>query len=277
MKNNNTSIRPMLRGYRSYIIVFCCGLILTACSNYPLEDAIRGKKASLSEISSANFRHKLIRAQRQDNALTPLLVFIEGDGKPWLHSKRIALDPTPKYTPMLELMLNQQRSSIYLGRPCYFYTDDSNCSPRMWTRNRYSEAIVQSMNVALDIANIKNEKLVLVGHSGGGTLAMLMAASRQDVTALITISANLDIENWAQHHSYSALSGSLNPVDLDSLPASIKQAHFVGANDKNITPTMLRNALRKQKHANITVIPEADHDCCWGTIWPAVFKEALSR
>ena len=50
--------------------------------------------------------------------------------------------------------------------------------------------------------------VVLIGYSGGGTLAWLMASRIPETTRVVTIAANLDIDEWTRIHGDSPLSGS---------------------------------------------------------------------
>ena len=56
------------------------------------------------------------------------------------------------------------------------------------------------------------DRLVWLGYSGGGTLAMLLAPRFDQTTDVVTVAANLDIDAWTDRHGYSRLSGSLNPA-----------------------------------------------------------------
>ena len=54
--------------------------------------------------------------------------------------------------------------------------------------------------------------LVLIGYSGGGVLAMLLAEQFPATQAVVTVAGNLDTDAWAIEHGYSPLRGSLNPA-----------------------------------------------------------------
>ncbi|GAA3965521.1 hypothetical protein GCM10022278_24180 [Allohahella marinimesophila] len=177
-------------------------------------------------------------------------------------------------------MHQDDQAAIYLGRPCYYALKDEACSPRWWTHWRYAPEIVASLNSALDHLVVERVQLVLIGHSGGGTLAMLMAASRHDVSAVITLAGNLDIRRWAELHDYSPLEGSLNPVDFP-LPDSVSQLHFVGRLDEVTPPLLLEEALPSLTQGvtlpYFYVIDEIDHSCCWEAHWPDIVREVEAR
>lgn len=199
-----------------------------------------------------------------------LHVYIEGDGRPWLYKNRISLDPTPRRTLMLELMAQDDAPAIYLGRPCYF-DQSSPCSPIWWTHRRYSESVVNSMVVALEHYSSDYKSVVLMGHSGGGALAMLLAERIDEVQTVITLAANLDIEKWALFHGYSPLEGSLNPALRPPLPARIKQRHYVAEDDRNIQVQWLGPVINRQPNATLISV-KGDHSCCWEEQWNNILK-----
>jgi pimeloyl-ACP methyl ester carboxylesterase len=200
-----------------------------------------------------------------------LHVYLEGDGTPWVHKRVAAADPTPRTPLMLELMLLDPAPSLYLGRPCYHGLNKAKaCTPDMWTDKRYSEAVVASMSAALDRLSGDYQALVLLGYSGGGTLAMLLAERQPKTETVITVAANLDTERWAALHKQQPLSGSLNPATRPPLPSRIRQMHFAGAQDDNVPPMLVRDAIAQQQEAIFKVFPKQDHSCCWRDVWKGI-------
>lgn len=199
-----------------------------------------------------------------------LHVYLEGDGSPWIRKRVPASDPTPRNPLMLELMSLDAAPSVYLGRSCYHGIRSNACTPDMWTGKRYSEAVVTSMSAALDGVSAGYQSLVLLGHSGGGTLAMLLAEYQPKVMAVVTVAANLDSDRWAALHKQQALSGSLNPATRPPLRASVRQMHYAGAEDDNVPPELVRDAVAQQPGAMFKVYPKQDHSCCWRGVWPEI-------
>lgn len=117
------------------------------------------------------------------------------------------------------------------------------------------------------------KSMTLIGHSGGGVLAMLLAERSLGVKAVVTIAANLDIAAWAELHGYSELSGSLNPAQRSPLPPTIKQLHLAGEHDSNVPPELIRQALRGQPGVVPRVIAGHAHRCCWAREWPTILSE----
>jgi pimeloyl-ACP methyl ester carboxylesterase len=115
--------------------------------------------------------------------------------------------------------------------------------------------------------------VTLIGYSGGGTLAMLIAGQAKHVHTVVTLAANLDVASWARYHHYSALRGSLDPAQLPPLRASVRQIHLLGAKDRNVPPALAEPVISRQPNAKWEVISGADHACCWTKIWPAVLRQ----
>lgn len=202
-----------------------------------------------------------------------LHVYLEGDGTPWMRRRVAASDPTPRTPLMLDLMSLDPAPSLYLGRPCYHGLNrEQACTPDMWTDKRYSRAVVASMAAALVRLSADYPALILLGHSGGGTLAMLMAEHLPKTEAVITVAANLDIARWAGLHRQPPLTGSLNPVERPPLPQRVRQTHYAGGRDGNVPPMLVRDAIARQQGAGFIVFSNQGHGCCWRDVWPVILR-----
>ena len=200
-------------------------------------------------------------------------VYIEGDGTPWVRRRVVATDPTPAEPLMLRLMTQDSHPAIYLGRPCYHgMARDPACNPWLWTYGRYSEQVVESMSAALATLVSENAitSLVLIGHSGGGTLAMLLAERMPQVRFIVTLAGNLDIDAWTTRHGYTKLVSSLNPARRPPLPRHIDQLHYVGGDDSNVPPEMLEAAVSQQRNAKIFVLNGLGHEHGWDDYWAEI-------
>jgi pimeloyl-ACP methyl ester carboxylesterase len=197
-------------------------------------------------------------------------IYLDGDGSPYL-GKAIATDPTPRQSLALALLAEDKGPALYLGRPCYHgETAPTGCTPDLWTRSRYGEAVVASMVAAAQrfIAGQGIDRVTLVGHSGGGTLAMLIAPRIPQTNAVVTIGANLDVAAWASY-AHEDLSGSLDPRTAMPLPARVRQYHYAGGNDRVVPPAVAASAANGALETLI-VVDGFDHICCWEAIWPAI-------
>jgi pimeloyl-ACP methyl ester carboxylesterase len=113
-------------------------------------------------------------------------------------------------------------------------------------------------------------EIALIGYSGGGVLAMLIAPRVEQVRRVVTVAANLDIDAWADHHGYSRLSGSLNPATAPPLPITIRQLHLAGGRDLRVPPYLSRPVAARQPGAEYLLLADFDHTCCWERAWPSI-------
>ena len=145
---------------------------------------------------------------------------------------------------MLRLMTLDPAPSIYVGRPCYFgLANDPPCTPRDWPLDRFSPRVVDSMARLIEqLREGRQDAIELYGHSGGGALAVLLAARLGGVQRIVTIGGNLDVDAWTAYHGYTPLEGSLNPVNAGPLPATLLQEHYVGDRDRVVPPEMVEAA-----------------------------------
>ncbi len=236
-------------------------------------------------------------------------IYIEGDGTPWVKRFLIASDPTPRYPLALALMKRDSQLSFYLGRHCYyqesgnqesnlqknstqqdadqqfnFYktlgqsSNSSPCNSHFWTDARYSADVVELMKNAIQekIEKLPSEKqtlpIILIGHSGGGTLAMLIAQQLHMVSGVITVAANMDIDAWTSHKNYSSLDKSINIAKTSSL-REIPQVHFFGSRDE-VVPAKINQPFLQKIGKSPTLIEGFDHDCCWLKQWPRLLLDA---
>jgi hypothetical protein len=204
-----------------------------------------------------------------------LVLFIEGDGSPWVDGGRqVAADPTPHAPLALELAASTPASVLYLGRPCYLeVTRPPECSEPLWTSQRYSSEVVASMSAAAAtyIKEQHFEQVLIVGYSGGGTLAALMAKNLPHVSGVVTIAGNLDPDAWVQLHGYLPLTGSLNPSLEPPLPAQLKQWYLVGERDENVPAAATARYFARVPQERVWSYARFDHKCCWAQAWPSIF------
>lgn len=252
--------------------------MISGCANHPsaLELAQRYHFSEQTYVSQP-FVHQLFFNQAVStpppNSNNLLHVYIEGDGSPFLQTTQISSNPTSKDPMMLKLMHIDSNPAIYLGRPCYFRTIDPTCEPLWWTHQRYHEDVIDSMIHTLQQFQSSFDGFVLIGFSGGGALAMLMAETLTDTKMVITLAGNLDTQRWEQHHRYTPMQGSRNPATRIPLPPHIQQIHFAGAKDNNIQAPWINSVAQRQINAVFRLLQDYDHNCCWVNLWPTVLEE----
>lgn len=223
------------------------------------------------------FRHVAYLKMAKPNS-PRLHVYIEGDGKPWLHGQYIAKDPTSKRPLALELASVDGGNVLYLGRPCYIgLFDDGLCEEKYWTSARYSADVVASMSAAVSrvLEEVKLRKLTLIGYSGGGTLAMLMSSDSAStltpyIDSVVTVAGNLEVADWTRQHDYLPLAESLDPSFAD-YSESIDFLHYIGADDGNVSVQQTLNFVAKHGGA-YKILDAVDHSCCWLQHWPELLR-----
>ena len=210
----------------------------------------------------------------------PLTVYIEGDGFAWVSGNQASSDPTPRDPLALRLALAQPTGhAVYLARPCqYVDAARTGCPQRYWTEARFAPEVIAATDLA--IGQLKQRfnatQLVLVGYSGGGAVATLVAARRTDVARLITVAGNLDHRAWTAHHRVLPLKASLNAADSAPLLADLPQVHWLGGKDRVVPPALALkwpSAFTGRNAGNLRIVEDADHACCWAERWPELFRD----
>jgi hypothetical protein len=254
-------------------------LLLDGCatSSERFVDAAIRLGLSAQELQGRPYLHRLFvnEPAQQAKSIEVLHVYLDGDGSPWIFGTRIADDPTPRNPLILYMMEKDQGPAVLLGRPCYYGLNLSKfCNSALWTSDRYSGAVVESMRGALQhwLATKEVKRLVLIGFSGGGSLAALLASRLDKVSTLITIAANLDVKRWSDFHGYIPPEGSLNPVNDAQIAPGIWQIHLAGLRDKNVPAEIVEAFSSRQQNALYLAYPEYDHTCCWLDIWPMILN-----
>ena len=223
-------------------------------------------------IQSHNFT--LLSYVRIKKEGEPLVVYIEGDGVAWLSRSHPSLDPTPKDTLVLRLAsLDPSPNVAYLARPGqYASLGASICEAKYWTGKRFSEEVIEDMDNAVN--NLKEiahaPSISLVGYSGGGAVAVLIAARRTDVISLRTIAGNLDSEAVSKFNKVSILKDSLNPIDVAYKLKGLPRRHFVASLDKIIPIYAAESFAEKTgdvKHESITIVKGLTHYSGWDNRW----------
>ena len=229
-----------------------------------------------AELQGTVFTHTAYRtsasSQLNDSA-QPLWVFIDGDGRPWINGGREpARNPTTARPVALELAAQMQRPVLYVGRPCYDRrTLESLCTSTWWTDARYSRTVVESLAAAIRQYQHRFhfERLVLVGYSGGGVLAELVAHEVSGVAAVVTIAANLDVAAWTEYHGYLPLTASLNPAAATNT-ASWPEIHLLGEDDEVVPPRTVQRYFERNPRSVVWRYPGYGHVCCWREEWPRI-------
>ncbi len=253
------------------------GLWLSGCAT-PSEQfaAVADEKGFYPiSVATASFEHQIYfnRLAKHKFDQEILHVYLDGDGTPWVQRRWIAKDPTSRNPLILDLMALDQQPAILLGRPCYHgYSVSPQCHYKFWTSHRYSQQVVDSMAAALKtlLKEYGFSHVSLIGFSGGGALALLIAPEIPEVKTVVTIAANLNVDAWSRHHGYKPLQESLNPSN-QAVSSNVKQIHIVGANDKVVPPFVVESYMDKQNvKSTYLIYDNYDHFCCWSEKWDEI-------
>jgi pimeloyl-ACP methyl ester carboxylesterase len=263
----------------SMLLAGCGALMSPQQARLQAEDIASVGRLQPREMSAGPFT--LLTFARGTSLATPLLhVYIEGDGRAWRGRRQPPRNPTPVDPVALTLAAADPHPAVlYLARPCQFVEAGSACDPSLWTDARYGEAAVAALHAVLQRvqAPVAQRRLLLIGHSGGGVMAALLAARRPDVVALVTLASPLSVSDWTRTLSLSPLTRSLDPATLPAPAlarlARLPQHHFLGSDDAIVPASSLRgylDALPRPHAATLRIIPGIDHHCCWRGRWPAL-------
>ena len=233
-----------------------------------------------SVLSNAQFDLAVFaKPSRQVNPV--LVIYIEGDGRAWKTASLPSDNPTPTNPLALRLAIQDPRPAVaYLARPCQFVALPSRgCSEKLWTSARFSPAVIEAMNEAIE--KLKQQygasQLVLIGYSGGGAVATLVAAKRSDIKTIITVAGNLDTDAWVRLYGLEPLSESINPATVAQSIRNLPQIHYVGAKDDVIPRAISQSFLLKMgrpNQAKVIELPNYGHVCCWTERWTELLKDA---
>jgi hypothetical protein len=278
------------RGLTALLLGLIVLLDLSGCTATPAErGSAAGEIADRGGLTRATVRSQGFVLTTWSRIASPkdrpsggedINVYIEGDGYAWATSSDPSSDPTPLNPLALRLAAADSAPSVlYLARPCQFRpagTRDS-CDTSFWTSHRFAESVVAALDGAIDrtLPPSPRRRLTLIGYSGGGGLAVLLAARRTDVAAVVTVAGNIAHGVWTSHHKVSPLRGSLDPIDSADRLAGVRQLHLTGAND-GIVPRLIADTFARRSPASacirVVTIADAAHDKGWLENWPALLS-----
>lgn len=250
--------------FRILIIVIYI-ITLTSCSKNIVQLAKEHQFQS-KYIQTSSFK---IRSFEKINSHNSVNIYIEGDGR--------GRDPSPVISTTFELAtIDSNPNVIYLARPCQLSPSDlqSVCTSYDWQQGRYSKKIISSISEVLD--QYKFKKINLIGFSGGGAIAVLVAAQRNDISSIKTVAGNLDLIEMDRYHKTIPLTGSLDPMSVATKINHIPQLHFSGSEDQIVPLQVTKNYVAKSNSDKVKyIIVKAKHNSGWYKIWPELLKEKI--
>jgi hypothetical protein len=259
-------------------ILIVTALLLSGCNSISTHAIANKNQFKHQYIKTAKFNltsYQKISSKPQ----ATVNVYIEGDGRVLTNYGQVANDPSPKQATVMQLAaLDPSPNVVYLARPCQYSPLDLEiiCEPKYWTSARYSKEVVDSINQALNQIKSQSaaQKINLIGFSGGGALAVLVAANRDDIASIRTIAGNLNLKMMQDHHHADPLHDSLDPITVAAQVKNIPQIHFVGTNDK-IVPAKVVESFGKRadlKPEQIHVLKGVSHHEGWQERWPELLE-----
>lgn len=260
---------------RLFWALFFCVIPFTICACTTVEAR---KNATNKIINEAGFStkilqtspYKLFSADKHLGSMEDkMTIVIEGDGYAWVNRYTLSDNPTPTNPIGLKIASSIEKPTIYLARPCQYISDD-NCTPAMWSYNRFNNAVMDSYINALDI--IKQQYGVkefdVIGFSGGAYIALFLAVNRNDIKSVTTIAGVLDPDDWTNYHDISPLNIQ---HDITSLVSKSQNTDFIHicSHDDEIVPCQLTrmflNNLNSQNTKNHQIIEHNNktHEKLW--------------
>lgn len=237
-------------------------------------------RAGLQPGTVAAAPFALTRYLRRAPGAARLVVYLEGDAPAWRAGGRQVSQRPPPLAPLaLSLAARDPAPAVaWLGRPCQGVDPEAaGCDPSLWSDRRFSETVVAALDEALDALReaAGARELELVGYSGGGVLAALLAARRSDVARLVTVSAPLALGDWRAHHGLGPLDAEdparIAAPRLDAVP----QVHWAGSRDAVVPAWLIERYCRARSAAlDCRVrVAEVDHGG-WRDAWPRTLRQS---
>lgn len=209
--------------------------------------------------------------QKVHDKKAPYVFYIEGDGAAFTYRHMVSTNPTPRARVFIELAaMDKRQNVVYVARPCQYTPMDLNpkCEKSYWTEKRLSDDSIEALNEVINKVN-NGQKFSLVGYSGGGGVAVLIAARNPMVRDIVTIAGNLDIAAFTAYHKTPPMKESLNPVDYAKLIKDIPQFHTSGEKDRIVPPSI---AIKYVKESDSPCVRQqtfkgVTHKNGWNKIW----------
>jgi len=266
-----------------FIITVLASFIFSGCAGQRFRTNLANdiaKASNLEPIFILTSTFQLKGYFRFHNTKAPLTVYIEGDGQAYLHRNMPSANPTPKNPLALRLAaIDLGENVLYLARPCQYVNFQlaSLCKVSYWTQKRFSNEVIISVNQAIDKMVLKAgvNRIHLVGYSGGGAVAALVASQRKDVVSLRTLAGYMDHISLNREAGVMPLNGSLDPIKVASNLKWIPQIHYSGKKDKVIPKWVAKNFIRAVGNKNCAFIrlANATHAKGWEQVWKNVWTK----
>jgi hypothetical protein len=210
----------------------------------------------------------ILTLQRISDPKKIIRIYIEGDGFAYVNKSRPSVDPTPRSHFLFGLITQDNSPNlIYIARPCQ-YVDSPNCEEKYWTHERFSQEVIDAVSEVIN--NFKDSEIEIIGYSGGGMFALQMP--QKNIKNIRTIAGNINLEEFVELHRIDPLkTPKINYRRLSRVP----QVHFIGADDKIITPRIFNRyhkQLPRQNCARKQIVYGATHAGGWQGVWGELLR-----
>lgn len=258
------------------LLAACLAVTLSGCAgSINLQESTRGTALTPQILKSEQFNLQALVPPPA--AYKHLRVYIEGDGHAWATSSQPSTDPTPHTSMMVTFAAHDRLPAAYLARPCQFVTSEQ-CGTAVWTSDRFGSTAIAAMSAGLDA--LKQQFGVndfeLVGHSGGGAVALVLAGQRSDVSQVQTIAGNVDPIYWAWQKNLTPLTNPETPLKYMARLQTIPQRHYLGLNDAVVPSTVTYKYASQLKGKCIDLVETAaTHNSGFAESWLRLSNQAI--
>ncbi|MBO7332589.1 MAG: hypothetical protein J6U64_02865 [Alphaproteobacteria bacterium] len=197
--------------------------LLCGCANMPSSRQMRYQTITTDNLRLAMW----VKNPHPDKKLR---IYIEGDASSRLFSNHGVVS-NPVAFKMAEK--DSYPNTVYLSRPCY-YIDQDICQEIIWKEGRFMPEIIEEMNKIIERLRkrYRPTEIELIGHDGGGTIALLLATRIKSMPVkVITFAGILNTELYALYREEVFHPESLNPANEVYMLSNIPQVHYIGGKD----------------------------------------------
>ena len=267
-----------------HLLLVLSSLLLVSCAFKTVPQTANGQSIeslgfNAIPVHTAFKAYLRIRPSHDAVMAKTLTIYIEGDGASWIFKTIPPRNPTPDKSLVVAMAASDPNQYVlYLARPCQFIDLGivKECDKSIWTDGRFGDQVITLLNQGIDevLRLMPPLKLNLVGHSGGGTLATLIAAQRSDVNCLVTIASPLDLSAWTQALAIAPLLKSKNPAEPNANLKQIRQTHYLGENDRIVTKESIGRYRNFPPQTEFITVSGFDHQKYWLEHWPILQQQS---
>jgi len=270
---------------RHKLFILSIAVLLTSgCAGRSVESRLDiastvASEAGFNAVTISTQPFKLATYQRLQRKNQVITLYIEGDGVAWIDRYTISSNPTPR-DPLVLRLASQDKTGnvVYMARPCQ-YVDlkfERSCNNAYWTSHRFSKTVIEAYDQALTqlASAIHGKGFHLIGYSGGGAIAALLAAKRTDVLSLKTIAGNLNHGALNKARRVSPLTGSLDAINVANQLKNMPQIHYSGGDDDVVPAWVTQSFVRKVGNSSCVgreIIKNVTHTDGWLRFWQSQY------